>query len=35
MVDFPDPDGPTNPMVDPALMVAEKFFKTGTSLLLG
>jgi len=35
IVDFPDPEGPTRPIVDPAFIVQEKFFKTGTSLLLG
>lgn len=31
IVDFPDPEGPTNAFVVPALKVQLKFFKTVTS----
>jgi len=32
---FSRSNGPTSPIVDPASIVALKFFKTGTSKLLG
>ena len=35
MVDFPDPDGPTNAVVLPASKTHEKFFNIGNSVLVG